>query len=198
MSSQTKEKDMVEIRWHARAGQGAVTAAKLVAETALSTNKHFQAFPEYGPERTGAPIQAFTRVSKLPITVHSNIESPDVVVVLDATLLSTIDVTEGLADGGILLANTVMSPDEVKGICGIENHNYKVFTVAASKIAKETIGRDIPNTPMVGALLKAVDVISVDDVKDHLVKTFGKKFSQEIIDANVAALERAYNESRSE
>jgi pyruvate ferredoxin oxidoreductase gamma subunit len=190
-------KNMVEIRWHARAGQGAVTAAKLFAEAALSTNKHFQAFPEYGPERTGAPIQAFTRVSDVPITVHSNIENPDAVVVLDSTLLSTINVTEGLTDNGILLANTIMSPPEVKNICGIENRNYKVYTVDASKIAMETIGRDIPNTPMVGALLKAIDVISVDDVKDHLIKSFSKKFSQEIIDANVNAVERAYNEVRS-
>lgn len=188
---------MVEIRWHARAGQGAVTAAKLVAEAALSTNKHFQAFPEYGPERTGAPIQAFTRVSAVPITVHSNIENPDVVVVLDSTLLSTINVTENLVEEGVLLANTVMSPDEVKSLCSIENKNYKVYTLDASKIALDTIKRDIPNTPMVGALLKVVDVISIDDVKDHLIKSFGKKFSQEIIDANVTALERAYNEVRS-
>lgn len=188
---------MVEIRWHARAGQGAVTAAKLVAEAALSTNKHFQAFPEYGPERTGAPIQAFTRVSEVPITVHSNIENPDVVVVLDSTLLSTINVTENLVDEGVLLANTVMSPDEVKSLCNIENKNYKVYTIDASKIAMDTIKRDIPNTPMVGALLKVVNVISIDDVKEHLIQSFGKKFSQEIIDANVNALERAYNEVRS-
>lgn len=188
---------MVEIRWHARAGQGAVTAAKLVAEAALSTNKHFQAFPEYGPERTGAPIQAFTRVSAVPITVHSNIENPDVVVVLDSTLLSTINVTENLVEEGVLLANTVMSPDEVKSLCNIENKNYKVYTIDASKIAMDTIKRDIPNTPMVGALLKVVDVISIEDVKDHLIKSFGKKFSQEIIDANVTALERAYSEVRS-
>lgn len=186
---------MVEIRWHARAGQGAVTAAKLFAEAALNKDKHFQAFPEYGPERMGAPIQAYTRVSSEPISVYASIEEPDAVVVLDSTLLTTIDVTEGLRDGGALVVNTMMSPEEVRNICGIEDvSKYRIFTVDASKIALETIKKAIPNTPMIGALIKAIGILSLDDVIDHLKKIFGKKFSQDIIDGNISAVKRAFEE----
>lgn len=189
---------MIEIRWHARAGQGAVTAAKLFAETALSKDKYFQAFSEYGPERTGAPIQAYTRVSSKPITIHSSIEKPNVVIVLDATLLTTIDVTEGLIDGGALIVNTVMPPEEVRNICGLKDiDKHKVYTVDASKIALDTIKKAIPNTPMVGALVKVTGTLSLNDVIEHLIKTFGKKFSQEIIDGNVKAVKRAYEEVKS-
>lgn len=191
----SKSAELVEIRWHARAGQGAVTAAKLFAEAALSRDKYFQAFPEYGPERMGAPIQAYTRISSLPITVHSNIEEPDIVVVLDPSLLTTIDVTEGLHEGGALIVNTVVSPQEVRETCKISSDKkYRVYTVNASKIALETIKKAIPNTPMVGALVKVSGTLTLDDITGHLRKSFGKKFSQEIIDGNVKAVERAYQE----
>lgn len=191
------EKEIIEIIWHARAGQGAVTAAKLFAEAALTKDKYFQAFPEYGPERMGAPIKAYTRVSSDPINLYSSILEPDVVIVLDATLLTTIPITDGLKDGGALIVNTTMSPDEVRDICGITDiDKFKIYTINANKIALDTIKRAIPNTPMVGALIKVTGSLALEDVVDHLIESFGKKFSQEIIDGNVEAVKRAYEEVR--
>jgi pyruvate ferredoxin oxidoreductase gamma subunit len=185
--------EIVEIRWHARAGQGAVTAAKLVAETALLQDRYIQAMPEYGPERTGAPLKAFTRVCDTPIEVHNNIVTPGIVVVLDETLLETIDVTEGLLEDGTVILNTRMSPEEARKVLGVPD-TVKVATVDASGIALATIKRDIPNTPIVGALSTVTGVVPVDLVKERLVKTFGKKFSQEIIDANLESVDRAAKE----
>lgn len=184
---------LVEIRWHARAGQGAVTAAKLVAETALFQGRYMQAMPEYGPERTGAPLKAYTRVSDDPIEVHNNIVNPDIVVVLDDTLLSTIDVTEGIKDDGVVIVNTVKSSDEIREILGVGD-NIKVAVVDASGIALDTIKRDIPNTPIVAALSKVTGVIPIDALKENLVDSFSKKFTQEVIDNNLASVDRAYEE----
>ena len=187
---------LTEIRWHGRGGQGAVTAAKLVAETALKQDKYFQASPEYGPERMGAPIQAFTRISSTPISLHCAVTNPDIVVVLDRTLLSVVDVTEGLRPEGVLIVNTELAPGGVRQAFKI--NGFKVFTVDANKIALESIGKAIPNTPMLGALLKATGLMDIEKVAEHIRASFGKKFSQEIIDGNVEALTRAYREVRSE
>ncbi len=184
---------LTEIRWHARAGQGAVTAAKLVAETALSQDRFMQAMPEYGPERMGAPIKAFTRISDEPIEIHNNIENPHVVMVLDDTLLSIIDVTEGVRDGGVVIVNTCTPPDQLRKALGV-NDTIRVASIDASGIALDTIKRDIPNTPMVGALSKLTGVVDVEAVNGLLVKTFGKKFGQDIIDANLESVKRAYEE----
>jgi pyruvate ferredoxin oxidoreductase gamma subunit len=183
---------LTEIRWHARAGQGAVTAAKLVAETALELDHYIQAMPEYGPERMGAPIKAFTRVSEDPIDIHNNIETPSVVIVLDETLLATVDVAEGLTDDGVLIINTCSVPRAIKQELG--GNVSRVACVDASGISRETLKRDIPNTPMIGALAKVTGLLGLDDVTSHVRKTFGKKFNQEIVDANVAAVTRAYEE----
>jgi pyruvate ferredoxin oxidoreductase gamma subunit len=183
---------LTEIRWHARAGQGAVTAAKLVAETALELDRYIQAMPEYGPERMGAPIQAFTRISETPIEIHNNIEFPDVVVVLDETLLTFVDVQRGLADDGVIIVNTCTPPEQVRKALHIEK--ARVACVDASTISQETLKRDMPNTPMIGALAKMTGLFTLDQITAHLAKTFGKKFSQEVIDANVAAVTRAYEE----
>lgn len=188
---------ITEIRWHARAGQGAVTAAKLTAEAALEQGKHFQAFPEYGPERTGAPIQAFVRLSDEPIRIHSNVEHPDVVVVLDPTLLGMVDVTHGLKEGGVLLINTDKPAGEVRREHGFSN-GCTVYSVDASKIAKDAIGKDIPNTPMVGALVRATGLLKLDDVLSHIREEFGKKFPQPVIDGNVEAIRRAHEEVQGE
>ncbi len=186
---------LTEIRWHARAGQGAVTAAKLVAETALELDWFMQAMPEYGPERMGAPIKAFTRISTQPIEIHCNIEHPDVVVVLDETLLTIVDVTEGLKDDGVIIVNTCKTPDALRSELGLQGRDgIKVCSVDASGIALETLKRDIPNTPMVGALAKVTGLFELDPIIDHLTKAFGKKFSQEVIDANVASVKRAHEE----
>ncbi len=184
---------LTEIRWHARAGQGAVTAAKLVAETALAADKYMQAMPEYGPERMGAPIKAFTRISPDPIDIHCNIEHPNVVIVLDDSLLDVVDVTEGLVDDGTVIINTCTPPDAAKRSLGVAD-GVTVACLDASGIALDTIKRDIPNTPMIGALAKVTEAVDIDTVKSLLEVTFGKKFGQEIIDANIASVDRAYEE----
>lgn len=184
---------LIEIRWHARAGQGAVTAAKLVADTALMDGAYVQAMPEYGPERTGAPLKAYTRVCSEPIEVHNNITNPGIVVVLDDTLLDTVDVAEGIVDDGAVILNTEMSADEARAKLGVPS-SVRVAVVDASGIALDTIKRDIPNTPIVGALAKVTGVVPVEQVKERLRITFGKKFSQEMIDANLSSVDRAYEE----
>jgi len=183
----------IEIRWHARAGQGAVTAAKLVAETALFEDRYMQAMPEYGPERTGAPLKAFTRISDEIIEVSNAIEHPAIVVVLDATLLSSINVLEGMLPDGAVVVNSPASPQEMRKILNAPD-GVTVATIDASGIALDTIKRDIPNTPIVGALVKVNPVVDLESVKGQLLKTFGKKFSQEMIDANLESVTRAYEE----
>ena len=184
---------LTEIRWHARAGQGAVTAAKVVAETALSADQYMQAMPEYGPERMGAPIKAFTRISAEPIEIHNNIENPDIVVVLDESLIDVVDVTEGIADDGAIIINTCSPAADVKKAIGVSD-SVQVACVDASGIALDTIKRDIPNTPMVGALIKLTGVVDMDAFKGLLAKNLSKKFGQEMIDANWASVDRAYEE----
>lgn len=184
---------LIEIRWHARAGQGAVTAAKLVADTALMDGAYVQAMPEYGPERTGAPLKAYTRVCSEPIEVHNNITNPGIVVVMDDTLLDIVDVTEGIEADGVVVLNTEMPVDEARAKLAVPD-SVKVAVVDASGIAMDTIKRDIPNTPIVGALAKVTGVVPVDQVKERLRITFGKKFSPEMIDANLSSVDRAYEE----
>jgi pyruvate ferredoxin oxidoreductase gamma subunit len=185
--------NLTEIRWHARAGQGAVTASKLLAETALIDGDFIQAMPEYGPERTGAPLRAYTRISSTPIEVHNNIVNPSIVVVLDETLISFVDVLEGIDAKGSVILNTKSSVAEARAALGASD-DIKVVVVDASGIAVDTIKRDIPNTPIVGALAHVFDVVTVDALKENLIKTFGKKFSQEVVDANLASVDRAVAE----
>ncbi|MCE5192227.1 MAG: 2-oxoacid:acceptor oxidoreductase family protein [Actinomycetia bacterium] len=185
---------LTEIRWHARAGQGAVTAAKLVAETALELDQYMQAMPEYGPERMGAPIKAFTRISSVPIEIHCNIENPDVVVVLDETLLAIVDVAEGITDEGVIIVNTCKTPADLRKELGMQDSPARVASVDASGISLATLKRDMPNTPMIGALAKATGLFDVAPIVEHLTKTFAKKFNQDIIDANIASVTRAYEE----
>ena len=184
---------LTEIRWHARAGQGAVTAAKVVAETALSADKYMQAMPEYGPERMGAPIKAFTRISDEPIEIHNNIECPDVVIVLDESLLDVVDVAEGIDPNGTIIINTCSPAEMVKQALKVA-YTVKVACVDASGIALDTIKRDIPNTPIVGAFCKVTNVIDVEVFKGLLAKNLSKKFGQDMIDANFSAVDRAFQE----
>lgn len=184
---------LVEVRWHGRGGQGAVTAGKVLAEAALDAGLYFQAFPEYGPERMGAPIQAFTRISDHPVDLHCQIEEPDVVVVLDPTLLGTVKVTEGLKPDGILLVNTGASPAEIREQLNLRTG--RVFTVDASRIAIETLGREITNTPMLGALVKATGLFEVEAIVEQTRHRFAKKHMKaDIVEANVAAIRRAAEE----
>ncbi len=184
---------LTEIRWHARAGQGAVTAAKLVADTALLQDYYIQAMPEYGPERTGAPLKAYTRICSNPIEVHNNISHPGIVVILDDTLIKAVDVTEGMLEDGYIIINTTMTAQEARDVLQVPD-TVKVAVVDATRIAMDTIKRDMPNTPIVGALAKVTGVVPLDKVRERLVITFGKKFSKEIVDANIESANRAYEE----
>jgi pyruvate ferredoxin oxidoreductase gamma subunit len=189
-------KKITEVRWHGRGGQGAVTASKLLATSALAEDKYIQAFPEYGPERMGAPIQSYTRISDMPITIHCHVTNPDMVVVLDPTLIGPVDITEGLTEDGIIVVNTSESPANIRKKLNLKKK--KIFTVDASKIASEELGRPMPNTPMIGALVKATGLLKLNNVIEDIKKKFAGKFSQKIIDGNVNAINRAYQEVKSE
>ena len=195
-TTQKSAADLTEIRWHGRGGQGAVTAAKLVAELALGQGRYFQAFPEYGPERSGAPIVAFTRVSNEPIQIYAGIEHPQIVVVLDSSLLAVVDVTKGSPDDAIVLVNSSRSPALLRKTYGIEGR--KLYTVNATRIAVETIKRPIPNTPMVGALTRITGLFPIDEVVAFLRVDFGKKFPPKVVEGNINAVTRSYEEVKGE
>ncbi len=184
---------ILEIRWDGRGGQGVKTAAMLLAEAAVEGGKSVQGFSDYGPERSGAPVQGFTRLSDGPITLHNFITEPDVVVVLDPTLLGSVAVTEGLKPGGKVLVNTSREPAELADKLGVDKE--QVFTVDARKISLEVMGRDMPNSPMIGALVKVLGLVELPWVNKTFEKKFGAK-SQKVVDANVAAIKRAYDEVR--
>ncbi|MEA3346380.1 MAG: 2-oxoacid:acceptor oxidoreductase family protein [Chloroflexota bacterium] len=183
---------LTEIRWHGRGGQGVVTAGELLAETALGMGQYFQAFPDYGPERMGAPVRSFTRLSPEPIDLHCQIEAPDIVLVLDPTLLETVNVAEGLKEEGNLLVNTTQSPAEIREMLGLKKG--RVFTVDASHIAIEEIGREITNTPMLGALVKATGMFKLEALIEQTRRRFTGRLSEELVEANVRALQRAARE----
>lgn len=186
------KKRMKEVRWHGRGGQGAKTAAFLLAEAAMDDGKYFQGFPEYGPEREGAPIKAYTRISDRPILQHDAVSDPDVVIVLDDTLLGSVPVTDGVVKDTILMVNTKMTPDEVAK--KIDWHGGRVYTIRATDIAMETIGKPIPNTPMIGALIGATGMINEKALESKISHKFLKKLGQEGVDANVEAVSRAIEE----
>ena len=190
--------NIIEIRWHGRGGQGAKTAALLFADSALSLGKNIQAFPEYGPERMGAPVQSFNRLSDKPITVHCGITNPSIVLVLDPTLMATVDVTQGLPDNGTLIVNTSKSPAEVRKELSLKK--AKVFTVNASAIAMDKIGRNIPNTPMLGALVKVSGLLKFDQMIKDTEAKLKKKFSHkpEIVQGNLDAIKAAHDTVKGE
>ena len=188
-------KDLLEIRWHGRGGQGAKSAAQFLAEAALDSGKFIQSFPEYGPERAGAPIRAYTRISDRVINVHSGVTSPEVVVVIDPTLL-TPQVLEGLPDDGILVVNSPQSPREVRRHLAYEGG--KVASVDATKIALETVKIPMPNTPMLGALLKVTPVVPMKALEEKIKNKFLKKIGEEKTNANLEAVKKAYNEVKVE
>ncbi len=189
---------MVEIRWHARGGQGAKTAAMFLAEAVLSKGKFGQGFPEYGPERRGAPMRGFTRISETPIRRHCMIENPGIVIILDPSLMDSpaAGVTAGTDKDTVFLVNTTQSPADTRKKLGVKGAT--VHTVDATGIALDSIGRPIPNMPMIGALLAVDDMMTIDELKNELVANLGSKFSQVIIDGNLAAVDRANKELVSE
>lgn len=187
----------LEIRWHGRGGQGAKTASLLLADAAFATGNYVQGFPEYGPERMGAPITAYNRISENPIRVHSNIYNPDCVVVVDQTLLEAVDVTAGLGKDGAIIVNTDKSPEEIKN--QLEGFEGTVYTVDAKEISEDCLGRYFPNTPMLASVVKVTKVMEDEVFIREMEKSFKHKFSNkpEVIDGNMDALKRALEEVRS-
>jgi len=178
--------ELLEVRWHGRGGLGAVTSAELLARAAASEGKFTQSFPSFGPERRGAPVVAFLRISDQFIRSRSNIHHPDVVVVIDPMLLRVVDVTEGLKDDGVLIINSVKTPEQLKKDF---DFRWPVASVDATRIARETIGVPITNTSMIGAFLKIKNVVGLETLKDELVERFGSRG-----EGNFNAMQRAYNE----
>lgn len=187
--------ESVEIRWHGRGGQGTVTAAKVLADACMSGGRHVQAFPEYGPERAGAPIRAYNRVSEKELRMHCPVVNPKVVAVVDASLLDAINVADGATDDAVFVINTSKDPKEVREKLKAKA-SQKVFTVDATKIAIESFGRPMPNSSMLGALNKAISIVTMETLLDDVRGSFGKKFAQKIIDGNLEAVKRGYGEVR--
>jgi len=184
-----KDKDIFEIVLIGRGGLGAKTASQFIAEAALGEGKNIQAFPEYGPERSGAPVKAYNRISSKPITTYAPVLNPDVVIVIDPTLMKTIDVTEGLTNDGVLIVNTPNGVDEIKKETGFKG---KVYTVDATKIAIDTVGKNLPNTPMLGALVKVSGVIPIESIKESVKCKFLEKLGEEKTNATIKGVEMAY------
>jgi pyruvate ferredoxin oxidoreductase gamma subunit len=189
---------VLEVRWHGRGGQGAKTAALLFGESALDTGMFIQAFPEYGPERMGAPVAAFNRLSDKPIRSHSGIKEPDIVVVLDPSLIEPARVTDGLKPDGIILVNSTESPAEMRRRLKVPD-TVKVYTVDASKIAQETVGKDVPNTPMLGALVKVTNVLEFEAMMKAIEQKLSEKFTggkAKFVKPNLESVRRSYEEVR--
>ena len=186
--------DLIEIRWHGRGGQGAKTASLLLADAAFNTGKYIQGFPEYGPERMGAPITAYNRISTSPIKIHSNIYEPDYVVVVDDTLLESVDVTAGLKETGAIVINTTKDAEYLREV--LKGYKGEIYKIDARKISMETLGRYFPNTPMLAAIVKVSKVMTDEEFLNDMQGSFKHKFAKkpEVIEGNMKALEMALKE----
>ena len=187
-------KDIVEIRWHGRGGQGAKTASLLLADAAFNTGKYVQGFPEYGPERSGAPITAYNRISDERCTIHSNIYEPDYVVVVDETLLETVDVTACLKEEGAIVINSSKTPAELRPL--LKGYEGRVCTIDAGKISEEELGKNFPNTPMLAAIVRVSGVIGEEEFIKDMEGSFKHKFASkpQVIEGNMRALKRSLEE----
>lgn len=183
--------DLIEIRWHGRGGQGAKTASLLLADAAFNTGKYIQGFPEYGPERMGAPITAYNRISTNPITIHSNIYEPDYVVVVDDSLLETINVTAGLKDDGAIVINSTKDGNYIRS--KLKDYKGDIYKIDARKISMETLGKYFPNTPMLAAIVKVSKIMTDEEFLNDMQGSFKHKFAKkpEVIEGNMKALEMA-------
>ena len=190
--------DMVEIRWHGRGGQGAKTACLLLADAAFSSGKYVQGFPEYGPERSGAPITAYNRISTERCGIHSNIYEPDYVVVVDEGLISCVDVTAGLKESGAIIINSSRSPEELRPL--LKGYKGRVCTIDANRISREILGAVFPNTPMLAATVKVSQVVDPEKFAKDMEESFHHKFSGKpnVVAGNMAALIQAWEEVRAE
>lgn len=187
---------MIEIRWHGRGGQGAKTASLLLADIAFNTGKYIQGFPEYGPERMGAPLTAYNRIDDEVIRIHSNVYEPDYVVVVDDTLIGAVDVTYGLKNTGAILVNTNIDGEKIRK--KLNGYNGKIYTIDASKIALETIGKNFPNTALLAAVIKITNLMSKEELEKHMLDSFKHKFAKkpDVIEPNMQAVIRAYTEAK--
>ena len=185
------DNNLIEIRWHGRGGQGAKTASLLLADAAFNTGKYIQGFPEYGPERMGAPITAYNRISSSPITIHSNIYEPDYVVVVDDSLLESVDVTAGLKETGAIVINTTKDASYLKDV--LKGYKGNIYTIDARSISEQTLGKYFPNTPMLAAIVKVSGVMTDEELLDDMKGSFKHKFAKkpEVIEGNMKALEMA-------
>ena len=192
----SKTSKAIEIRWHGRGGQGAKTACLLLADVCFSSGKEVQGFPEYGPERMGAPITAYNRISDKPIRVHSNIYDPDYVVVVDETLIEDIDVTAGLKEDGAIIINTAKSPEEIRPM--LRGYKGRVCTIDARKVSLATLGKYFPNSPMLAATLKVTGLMDIDAFLKEMETSYAHKFATkpEVIKGNMDALKMALEEVR--
>lgn len=189
--------DLIEIRWHGRGGQGAKTASLLLADAAFNTGKYIQGFPEYGPERMGAPITAYNRISNNPIKIHSNIYNPDYVVVVDDSLLDSVNVTSGLKEDGAIIINTTKDNNEI--IKKLNSYKGSIYKIDARKISLDCLGKYFPNTPMLAAIVKVANIMPEDKFLEDMIGSFKHKFAKkpEVIDGNMKALKVALNEIES-
>jgi len=185
---------IIEFRWHGRGGQGTKTACLLLADVAFNSGKFVQGFPEYGPERMGAPIMAFNRIAESRCTVHSNIYYPDYVIVVDETLLSCVDVTKGLKETGAIIVNSEKDPEDLKK--HLKGYKGKVCSIAAGKISEETLGRNMPNTPMLAAAVKISGVIPDEQFINDMEASMKHKFADKphVIEGNMRAIEKSMKE----
>ena len=186
--------NLIEIRWHGRGGQGAKTASLLLADAAFNTGKYIQGFPEYGPERMGAPITAYNRISDTPITIHSNIYEPDYVVVVDDTLLESVDVTAGLKEEGAIVINTTKDAEYLKSV--LKGYKGNVYTIDARTVSIEALGKYFPNTPMLAAIVKVSGIMSDEALLADMEGSFKHKFAKkpEVIEPNMNALRMALSQ----
>ena len=189
-----KENGLIEFRWHGRGGQGAKTACLLLADAAFSAGKFVQGFPEYGPERMGPPITAYNRISDVRCSIHCNIDHPDYVVVVDETLLDTVDVTHGLSPEGAVIVNTAHAPQQIRE--KLRGWTGRVCTIDARRISEETLGRNFPNTPMLSATVKVSGVLKEAQFKQDMEESFQHKFATkpQVVAGNMAALVQAWEE----
>ena len=187
-------KNGIEIRWHGRGGQGAKTAALLLADVAFNTGMHVQGFPEYGPERMGAPITAYNRIGNSPIRVHSNIYNPDYVVVVDETLLHSVDVTKGLSPEGAIIINTAAPKEQIIPL--LNGYTGKVFTIDARHVSMATLGKYFPNSPMLASIVKVANIMDEEVFLSQMEASYKHKFAKkpEVIEGNMNALKMAFQE----
>lgn len=185
---------MIEIRWHGRGGQGAKTASLLLADAAFNTGKYIQGFPEYGPERMGAPMTAYNRISDEPIRIHSNVYTPDYVIVVDESLILKTDVKKGLKDGGAILVNTSKSDEDIRNKLG--NFKGRLYTIDATKISEEILKANFPNTALLAAIVNITKIMNKEDFIKNMEESFKHKFSRkpEVIAPNMQVISRAFDE----